>query len=149
MIQNLSQTDQIVKDKILKYFKSAKEMEEYLMRYLNAKDKKEVGFRQKDHLYKSIQQNFDRTKENERDYKLVIEKANSFIAKFISKMEELTNQLKELEKARVEAVHSAINKFVVYEKFSEMNNKYDITNFSNILDEFKEEKEMETIEKEI
>jgi len=54
MIQNLSQTDQIVKDKILKYFKSAKEMEEYLVRYNNAKDKKEVGFRQKDHLYKSI-----------------------------------------------------------------------------------------------
>jgi len=60
-------------------------------------------------------------------------------------MEELTNQLKELEKVRVEAIHSAINKFVVYEKFSEMNNKYDIGNFSKILDEFKEENEMEEI----
>jgi len=64
-------------------------------------------------------------------------------------MEELTNKLKDMEKVRVEAVHSAINKFVVYEKFSEMNNKYDIGNFSKILDEFKEEKEMETIEKEL
>jgi hypothetical protein len=30
-------------------------MEEYLVRYQNAKDKKEVGFRQKEHLYKSIE----------------------------------------------------------------------------------------------
>jgi hypothetical protein len=79
----------------------------------------------------------------------VIEKANAFIGKFIAKMDELTNKLKEMERVRVEAVHSAINKFVVYEKFSEMNNKYDIGKFSTILEEFKEDKEMETIESEL
>jgi hypothetical protein len=38
-----------------------------------------------------------------------------------------------------------INKFVVYEKFSEMNNKYDVNNFSKILDEFNNESELQTI----
>jgi predicted phosphohydrolase len=50
--------------------------------------------------------------------------------------------LKKFEEDRCEAVHSAINKFVVYEKFSEMNNKYDVNNFSKILDEYKTEEEI-------
>jgi len=53
--------------------------------------------------------------------------------------------MKKLEWERVEGIHSAINKFVVYEKFAEMNNKYDVQNFSKILDEFTEDSELETI----
>lgn len=46
------------------------------------------------------------------------------------------------EHERCEAVHSAINKFVVYEKFAEMNNKYDVNNFSKALEEYKTEDEI-------
>lgn len=42
-------------------------------------------------------------------------------------------------------MHSAINKFVVYEKFSEMNNKYDVNNFSKILEEYNNEEELNVI----
>jgi hypothetical protein len=38
---------------------------------------------------------------------------------------------------------------VVFEKFAEMNNKYDVKNFSDIIDQFKVEDEVETISKSI
>jgi hypothetical protein len=47
--------------------------------------------------------------------------------------------LKLFESQRCEGIHSAINKFVVYEKFAEMNNKYDVNNFSKILEEYNNE----------
>ena len=47
------------------------------------------------------------------------------------------------EQGRIEALHSAINKFVVYEKFSEMNNKYDINNFSKLLEDFNPKDEID------
>jgi len=53
--------------------------------------------------------------------------------------------LKEFECERCEAVHSAINKFVVYEMSAEMNNKYDVNNFSKLLEEYKNEEEMKSI----
>jgi hypothetical protein len=34
---------------------------------------------------------------------------------------------------------------VVFEKFAEMNNKYDVKNFSDLIDKFKVEDEMKTI----
>jgi hypothetical protein len=38
---------------------------------------------------------------------------------------------------------------VVFEKFAEMNNKYDVKNFSDIIDQFKVDDEVETISKSI
>lgn len=149
MIGNLVETDSIVKEKIIKYFKGAKEVEEYLGRYMTVKDKPDIGFRQKEHLYKSLNSTLTKNQESEKEYKSIVMKANGFISKFVQKMEELTKQLCDLERVRVEAVHSAINKFVVYEKFSEMNNKYDIGNFSKVLDEFNNEKEVAIIEEKL
>ena len=54
--------------------------------------------------------------------------------------------MKQFEEQRCEAVHSAINKFVVYEVSSQMNNKYDAGNFSKMLDEYKNEEELVAIE---
>ena len=53
------------------------------------------------------------------------------------------------EEERCEQVHSSINQFVVFEKFAEMNNKYDVKNFSDLIDQFKVEDEMKVIKKEI
>lgn len=47
--------------------------------------------------------------------------------------------MKNFESERCEAIHSAINKFVVYEMSAEMNNKYDIGNFSKLLEEYNNE----------
>lgn len=51
----------------------------------------------------------------------------------------------DVEKERCEEVHSSINKFVVYEKFSEMNNKYDVGNFSKLIEEYNNNDELKTI----
>ncbi len=52
-----------------------------------------------------------------------------------------------MEAERIEAVHSAINKFVVYEKFAEMSSKYDVENFSKLLDTFSTEEEVQDVER--
>lgn len=46
-------------------------------------------------------------------------------------------------------MHSSINQFVVFEKFAEMNNKYDVKNFSDLIEKFKVEDEMDVIKKDI
>jgi hypothetical protein len=60
-------------------------------------------------------------------------------------MEILCSELIEIEAERCEAVHSSINKLVVYEKFSEMNNKYDVNNFVKVLDDYTKEGELQSI----
>ena len=52
-----------------------------------------------------------------------------------------------VEGTRCEAVHEAINKFVVYEKFAEMTHKYDVGNFSKLLDEYSTAEELNYIRK--
>lgn len=42
-------------------------------------------------------------------------------------------------------MHEAINKFVVYEKFAEMTHKYDVQQFSKILDEYNTIDELHSI----
>jgi len=51
----------------------------------------------------------------------------------------------ELEGPRSETVHSSVNSFVVFEMSAEMNNKYDVGNFSKLLEEFTVEGEIEGI----
>jgi len=83
-----------------------------------------------------------KAREKESQYKEVVDNANSFLIEFRLKIGELVKQLEDFELERCEGIHSAINKFVVYEKFSEMNNKYDVNNFSKILEEFNNENEL-------
>ena len=52
-----------------------------------------------------------------------------------------------IEGVRCEAVHEAINKFVVYEKFAEMTHKYDVQQFTKILDEYNTIDELQAIRK--
>lgn len=59
------------------------------------------------------------------------------------------SQLVTFEEQRCEQVHSSINQFVVFEKFAEMNNKYDVKNFSDLIEKFKVEDEMDVIKKDI
>ena len=43
-------------------------------------------------------------------------------------------------------MHSSINQFVVFEKFAEMNNKYDVGNFAKLLEEFELTHEMSHVD---
>ena len=52
-----------------------------------------------------------------------------------------------IEGTRCDAVHEAINKFVVYEKFAEMTHKYDIQQFGKLLDEYNTPDELLAIRK--
>lgn len=52
-----------------------------------------------------------------------------------------------IEGIRCEAVHEAVNKFVVYEKFAEMTHKYDVQNFGKLLDDYSTSEEIAIIRK--
>ena len=90
-------------------------------------------------------QTLKKVRERESEYKESVDNANSHVVDFRKKIEDLIKQQEEFEKERSEAVHAAINKFVVYEKFAEMNNKYDVNNFSKLLEEYNNEQEIEAI----
>ena len=57
----------------------------------------------------------------------------------------MEKRLIKFEELRCEQIHSSVNQFVVFEKFAEMNNKYDVKNFSDLIDQFKIEDEMKVI----
>lgn len=148
LISNLHEIDQQVKQKAIAYFLAAREAEEAVAYYEeNAKYSVELKLYQKQNSFESMIKSLKVAKERESQYKEIVDNANSFLLEFRGQIEFLCQQLKNFELERCEAVHSAINKFVVYEMSAEMNNKYDIGNFSKLLDEYKEENEMDAIER--
>ena len=54
--------------------------------------------------------------------------------------------LRNLEFPRCCQIHSSINQFVVFEMAAEMNNKYDLSNFAKILQDFTPQQEMKTVD---
>lgn len=50
------------------------------------------------------------------------------------KVKETEDILKQFEHDRAQQCHSSINQFVVFEKYAEMNNKYDVKNFSDLIE---------------
>ena len=82
-------------------------------------------------------------------YESNIPSANINLRSFTQDLDDCKQNLTKFEEFRCEQVHSSINQFVVFEKFAEMNNKYDVKNFSKLIDEFKLENEVETIQKSI
>lgn len=82
-------------------------------------------------------------------YKESIPAANEAIQTFINKVNATQEEIKKFEEARCDLIHSAINQFVVFEKFAEMNNKYDVKNFSDMIDKFELQEELKTVCSEI
>ena len=78
-------------------------------------------------------------------FKNEVERANSQMELLYRKTKEWENELEKWEEERCEAIHSSINQFVVFEKFVEMNNKYDVKNFADTLENFKVEDELKAI----
>lgn len=125
--------------------------------------------------YENMIESLKLLKEKESAYKEAVDNANSFLhGEFRDTVSKLTEMLlpqplkvesmikqvstnsggppKEedivdlgIEGNRCEAVHEAINKFVVYEKFSEMTHKYDVQNFSKLLEDYNTADELRVI----
>lgn len=72
--------------------------------------------------------------------------ANKSLLDFAAKIKEYQVSLAKFEEQRCEQIHSSINQFVVFEKFAEMNNKYDVKNFSDLIDSYELQEEVKTIE---
>lgn len=145
LISNLHDVDQQLKQKAVAYFKACKEAEEAMDKYENAKYSVDMNLSHKKNYHDAMINSLKKAREQEVLYKEVVDNSNSFIADFRVNMDKLCQALLDIEKDRCEAVHSTINKFVVYEKFSEMNNKYDVNNFSKLIDEYNNEDEVNTI----
>lgn len=58
----------------------------------------------------------------------------------------MKERIERFEIARCEQIHSSINQFVVFEKFAEQNNKYDVNNFSKLIDTFDLKEEVRLIQ---
>ena len=149
LISNLHDIDQALKQIATTYFRAAKEAEEAAIKYENVKYAVDMTLAQKQLVHEQMINALKKARERESEYKESVDNANSYLAQFRQKIEELIKQLEGFESDRCESVHSAVNKFVVYEKFAEMNNKYDVNNFSKILEEFKNENEIEAIRKHV
>ena len=76
-------------------------------------------------------------------YDKILPQANKDLSKFVLVIDKYKKQLMEFENARCEQVHSSVNQFVVFEKFAEMNNKYDVNNFSKLIDTFSKQNEIQ------
>ena len=93
----------------------------------------------------SVNNTINISEDKKKAYANILPEANSSLKAFIENMEVYRKKLVDFEVARCEQIHSSINQFVVFEKFAEMNNKYDVNNFSKLIDDFNLETECEEI----
>ena len=97
--------------------------------------------------YESMVKTLRDTTEKEQTYRNFLENANQNLKDLDKYCSEHIEVFKKFEAQRAEQMHSSINQFVVFEKFAEMNNKYDAKNFGDLIDSFSVEKEMQSIQK--
>jgi hypothetical protein len=82
------------------------------------------------------------SKNKAQEYREMLPKATERLNEFKAKFDEQRDRMAKIEEQRCEQVHSTIGQFVVFEKSAEMNNKYEVKNFSTLIDSFKIENEM-------
>lgn len=145
MISNLYDTDQLLKQKAVAYFKGSKDAEDAMGKYESIKYDADMSIGQRQGVYDNMVSAIKKAKEKEVEYKEIVDNANSFVQMFRQRFQSLEKKMIVVEKERCEKVHSTINQFVVYEKFAEMNNKYDVNNFSKIIEEYNTEEELKSI----
>lgn len=100
-------------------------------------------------LYNSVLNQINNSKAKQEQYKNYIPPSNDRLTGFVQNLEQQCKRFVEIEAKRCEQVHSSIGQYVVFEKFCEMNNKYDIKNFSDLIDTFKVESEMKIVQENV
>jgi hypothetical protein len=79
----------------------------------------------------------------------VLPDVSTRLKEYYTKFQEQKERLVKVEAERCEQVHSTIGQFVVFEKNAEMTNKYDVKNFSDIIDKFSVDDEVKLIQENV
>ena len=108
-----------------------------------------IPHEQRSQMHSAVLGQIELVKHNSERYKEMLPKANEELAAKIEEFRTLQEQLRAFESQRCEQIHSSIGQFIVFEKYAEMNNKYDVKNFSNLIDSFNLEREVEVIADEL
>ena len=128
-----------------RYFETSENAEKFVYNYQELKLNTEIPYAKRKSLHESVNNTISISEEKKKAYLAILPEANTALKTFIENTEIYRKKLEDFEVARCEQIHSSINQFVVFEKFAEMNNKYDVNNFSKLIDDFNLEVECEEI----
>ena len=131
------------------YFAASESAEKLIFNYQELKLHTIISYDKRKAMHASVVNQYNLAKDSERKYKDLLPDANERLVLTIQKFKDYQEKLKQCEEKRCEQVFSSIGQFIVFEKQAEMNNKYDVKNFSALLDSFNLEKEVAIIEEEI
>lgn len=144
-IMTVEEAHQKVKSLASTYFEQAENAEKYIYNYQDLKMNTDIPLHKRRSMHGAMLESIRNADLQGIQYKDSIPEANEAIKKFIAKVNATQEELKKFEEARCDLIHSAINQFVVFEKFAEMNNKYDVKNFSDMIDKFDLQEELKTV----
>ena len=148
-VNNITEMNANVRKLAQRYYEASENAEKFLNHYQELKLNTEIPYAKRKSLHESVHSTINIAREAQRQYENVLPEANDYIKGFLQRTTTYRDHLVQFEEARCEQIHSSINQFVVFEKFAEMNNKYDVNNFSKLLDEFNLEKEVQAIQDQI
>ena len=131
------------------YFEQAETAEKYIFNYQDLKMNTDIPLHKRRQMHGAMLEQIRGAGARCTQYRECIPEANEAIGVFVEKAGKAQEELKKYEEARCDLIHSAINQFVVFEKFAEMNNKYDVKNFSEMIDKFDLQEELKTVCSEI
>ena len=132
-----------------RYFEASENAEKFIHNYQELKLNMDIPYKKRKSLHDSVFNTISISRDREQAYQSSIDEANRELQGYIKEIQVYADKMREFEKDRCEQIHSSINQFVVFEKFAEMNNKYDVKNFSDLIDQFKVDDEMQVIDQTI
>lgn len=118
------------------YFEAAESAEKFIHNYQELKMNTDIALHKRRSMHAAMLESIRTAEQRKKHYSESLPDANEALKTFTTKVKETQTELRKFEEARCDLIHSAINQFVVFEKFAEMNNKYDVKNFSDMIDKF-------------
>lgn len=94
----------------------------------------EISIQKRKAVHESMVMGLQATNQKENIYKHWMELGNKGLQELSRKLKNTEDAIRKFEEDRANQCHSSINQFVVFEKYAEMNNKYDVKNFSDIIE---------------
>jgi len=127
------------------YFEAAECAEKFIHNYQELKMNTEIPIQKRRSMHAAMLDSIRSAEQKAGIYRKTLPDANKELEAFSAKANQTQDKLKQFEEARCDLIHSAINQFVVFEKFAEMNNKYDVKNFADIIDKFELQEELKAV----
>lgn len=133
----------------MQYFKAAQTAEKLIDSYAEIKMDTQVSLQRRKAMHESMVIGIQTANQKELVYKNHLEAGTQGLEELTQKIKSTEEMVLQFEEQRCRQCHSSINQFVVFEKYAEMNNKYDVKNFSEIIEQFDLEAELKTIAEDI